>query len=346
MHLTQHIFFRRGPIAIPTRNIAGRAVHPVGLGCMNLSWAYGSPPPQAEKVKLLNRALDLGYDHLDTANIYGGGANEELLAEAVMHRRGEFFLASKTGIVVDGVRRGVDCSPEAITASLDATLARLKTDHLDLFYMHRFDPKVPVADSVGAMARAIEAGKIGAYGISEWNAAHLREAHAIHPVAAVQPEYSLWTRNVELGVLQACEELGIALVAFSPTGRGAFGGVLRDPSTLEDKDLRTKMPRFNAENWPKNLAVIKTFEALARDNGITPAQLALRWVLEQGSQCHVIPGTTSIPHLEENFEAATLDISAQAIAEAGKIINHSTISGHRYHDAIRPTIDTEEFADA
>jgi len=331
---------------IAKREIAGRALHPVGLGCMNLSWAYGSPPPHEDKVKLLNRALDLGYDHLDTANIYGGGANEELLREAVMHRRGEFFLASKTGIVVDGPRRGVDCSPDAITRSLDESLKRLGTDHIDLFYMHRYDPKVPVADSVGAMARAIEAGKIGAYGVSEWSAAHIREAHGHHPMAAVQPEYSLWTRNVEIGVLNACKQLGIALVAFSPTGRGAFGGELKDPSTLEEKDLRTKMPRFNAENWPNNLQLIDRLAELARDTGVLPAQLALRWVLEQGDNCHVIPGTTSIAHLEQNFEAANLDIDGEVLAQAGRIINQQTVQGHRYHDAIRPTIDTEEFEDA
>ena len=328
------------------RVIAGRALHPVGLGCMNLSWAYGAPPPHEDKVKLLNRALDLGYDHFDTANIYGGGANEELLREAVMHRRSEFFLASKCGIVVDGAKRGVSCAPEAIAENLDASLQRLGTDHLDLFYMHRFDPKVPIADSVGAMVRAIEAGKIRAYGVSEWSAAHLREAHGVHPVGAVQPEYSLWTRNVELGVLDTCEELGIPLVAFSPAGRGAFGGVLKDIAALADTDLRTKMPRFNADNWPKNLAVIAAFEDIARDVGVTPAQLALRWVLEQGDVCHVIPGTTSIAHLEENFAAATIDIPADAIARAGEIVNHATVHGHRYHDAIRPTIDTEEFEDA
>jgi aryl-alcohol dehydrogenase-like predicted oxidoreductase len=331
---------------IAKRKIAGRSLHPVGLGCMNLSWAYGSPPPHDEKIALLNRALDLGYDHLDTANIYGKGANEELLAEAVMHRRKEFFLASKTGIVVEGPKRGVDCSPDSITRSLDESLKRLGTDHIDLFYMHRYDPKVPVADAVGAMVRAIEAGKIGAYGVSEWSAAHIREAQAVHPMAATQPEYSLWTRNVELGVLDTCKELGIALVAFSPTGRGAFGGVLTDPSTLEEKDLRTKMPRFNAENWPHNLKLVEKLKGLAGDVGVLPAQLALRWVLEQGENCHVIPGTTSIGHLEQNFEAANLDIPADAIAKAGEIINHSTVRGHRYHDAIRPTIDTEEFEDA
>ena len=329
---------------IEKRTIAGRKVHPIGLGCMNLSWAYASPPPHEEKVQLLNRALDLGYDHLDTANIYGGGKNEELLAQSVMHRRGEFMLASKCGIVVEGEKRGVSCAPDSIAENLDASLKRLGTDHIDLFYMHRFDPKVPIADSVGAMVRAMEAGKIGAYGVSEWNAAHIREAHAVHPVAAVQPEYSLWTRNVELGVLDTCKELGIALVAFSPVGRGAFGGVLRDPATLEDSDLRTRMPRFDADNWPRNLAVIERFEELAADTGVTPAQLALRWVLEQGDNCHAIPGTTSIAHLEENYAASTLDIPASAIEQAGEIVNHDSVHGHRYHEAIRSTIDTEEFA--
>ena len=333
-------------MAIPRRNIAGREVHPVGLGCMNLSWAYASPPPRDEQVRLLNRALDLGYDHLDTANIYGGGTNEELLREAVMHRRAEFLLASKVGIVVDGPKRGVDCSPAAIATSLDASLQRLGTDHIDLFYMHRFDPKVPIADSVGAMVRAIDAGKIGAYGVSEWSAAHIREAQAVHPMAAVQPEYSLWTRNVELGVRDTCAELGIALVAFSPTGRGAFGGELRDPSTLEAKDLRTKMPRFSAENWPHNLALVEQLAELARGAGVLPAQLALRWVLEQGEHIHIIPGTTSMAHLEQNHAAAELDIARDVIAQAGRIINQRTVHGHRYHDAIRPTIDTEEFEDA
>ncbi|KLE34099.1 aldo/keto reductase [Aurantiacibacter luteus] len=331
-------------MAIGKRTIAGRALHPVGLGCMNLSWAYAAPPPREEALRLLNSALDLGYDHFDTANIYGLGKNEELLAEVLRYRRGEVFLASKCGIVVEGPDRGVNCRPEAIAANLDASLQRLGVDHLDLYYMHRFDPKVPIADSVGAMARAIEAGKIGAYGVSEWSAAHIREAYAVHPLGAVQTEYSLWTRNVELGVLETTRELGVALVAFSSTGRGAFGGVLRDPSTLEESDLRRKMPRFDAENWPKNLAVIERFEALAAEAGVTPAQLANRWVLEQGEHLHVIPGTTSMAHMQDNFAAATLDIPAEVIARAGDLVNHANVHGHRYHDAIRPTIDTEELA--
>ena len=326
-----------------TRTLCGRTVRPIGLGCMNLSWAYGDPPPHEDKVRLLNEALDLGYDHLDTANIYGKGANEELLGDAVMHRRDEFLLASKTGIIVDGPRRGIDCSPEAIGNSLDASLKRLGTDHIDLFYMHRFDPKVPVADSVGAMVRAIEAGKIGAYGVSEWSAAHIREAHAVHPMAAVQTEFSLWTRNVELGVLDATRELGIALVAFSPVARGALGGELKDPATLGDKDLRRSHPRFDDRNWPHNLKLIEQFDALARANGVAPAQLALAWILARGDHVHAIPGTTAIPHMHENFAAADLVIDGEVLDAAGKLINQQTVSGHRYPEVMRGTIDTEDF---
>ncbi|WP_284124354.1 aldo/keto reductase [Parerythrobacter aestuarii] len=325
------------------RTLAGREVAAIGLGCMNLSWAYGTPPEHEVKVRLLNEALDLGYDHLDTANIYGFGKNEELLADAVMHRRGEFLLASKTGIIVDGARRGIDCSPAAIAESLDASLARLKTDHIDLFYMHRFDPKVPIADSVGAMARAIEAGKIGAYGVSEWSALHIREAHAVHPMAAVQTEMSLWTRNVELGVLETTRELGIALVAFSPVARGALGGELKDPQALGEKDLRRSHPRFNEDNWPKNLALIEEFDALAAEGGLEPAQLALAWVLAQGEHVHAIPGTTSIEHMRENFAGGSVAVSSDVLAKASGLINQQTVSGHRYPEVMRNTIDTEDY---
>ena len=329
-----------------TRTIAGTELHPVGLGCMNLSWAYGTPPSAEEGARLLGRALDLGYNHLDTARIYGGGENEALIGETLTGRRDEFFLASKCGITVDGPKRGVDCSPQAIEQAIDESLRLLRTDRIDLYYMHRFDPKVPVADSVGAMARAIEAGKIGAYGVSEWSARHVREAHAVHPVGAVQTEYSLWTRNVELGVLDTCRELGIALVAFSPLGRGALAGTLKDPATLEDSDLRTKMPRFQPANWPHNLALLESLVALAEEAGITAAQLALSWALSRGEHVHVIPGTTSLPHLEDNHRAWGLPIAPGVLEAAGALINEDTVAGHRYHDAIRPTIDTEEFEPA
>ena len=325
------------------RAICGREVSPIGLGCMNLSWAYADPPPHEDKVRLLNEALDLGYDHLDTANIYGLGKNEELLADAVMHRRGEFFLASKTGIVVKGDGRAIDCSPAAITQSLDDSLRRLKTDHIDLYYMHRLDRQVPIADSVGAMARAIEAGKIGAYGVSEWSSASIREAHAVHPMGAVQTEYSLWTRNPELGVLETTRELGIALVAFSPVGRGALGGVMKDPDSLGEKDLRRGMPRFSAENWPQNKAMIDRFDALAASIAVAPAQLALAWILDQGDHVHAIPGTINIDHMRENLGTLDCNIPADALVEAGQIINQATVSGHRYSAAMARSIDTEDY---
>jgi aryl-alcohol dehydrogenase-like predicted oxidoreductase len=329
-----------------SRTIAGTPLHPVGLGCMNLSWAYGTPPGAEEGARLLHRALDLGYNHLDTARIYGLGENEALIGETLKGRRSEFFLASKCGITVDGPRRGVDCSPAAITQAIDESLRLLQTDRIDLYYMHRFDPNVPIAESVGAMARAIEAGKIGAYGVSEWSARHVREAHAVHPVGAVQTEYSLWTRNVELGVLETCRELGIALVAFSPLGRGALAGLLEDPATLEDSDLRTRMPRFSPENWPRNRALIDKLVALAGEAGVTAAQLALAWVLSRGDHVHVIPGTTNELHLADNLAAWGVQLPGAVLAAADALINEDTVAGHRYHDAIRPTIDTEEFEPA
>jgi aryl-alcohol dehydrogenase-like predicted oxidoreductase len=313
---------------------------------MNLSWAYGTPPSPEAGAALLARALDLGYNHLDTARIYGAGQNEALIGETLKGRRNEFFLASKCGIVVEGPKRGVDCSPEAIRTAIDKSLELLQTDYIDLYYMHRFDPKVPIADSVGELSRAIEAGKIGNYGVSEWSARHIEQAHRVHPVAAVQTEYSLWTRNVELAVLETCRRLDIALVAFSPVGRGALSGVLKDPSTLEPQDLRTKMPRFQPDNWPHNLALIESFVALAEEAGVTPAQLALNWVLSRGEHLHVIPGTTSLQHLAHNHAAAALQLPQPVLDAADALINENTVAGHRYHDAIRPTIDTEEFEPA
>lgn len=326
-----------------TRNLAGRQVNPIGLGCMGLSHGYGTALSPEDGIAFLNRALDLGCDHFDTANIYGAGSNEELIGTALAHRRSEFFLTSKTGILFDGPKRGTDCHPDSITRSLDASLARLKTDHLDLFYLHRFDYTVPIADSVGALVRAIEAGKIGAYGVSEWSSAHIREAHAVHPVAAVQTEFSLWTRNVELGVLETTRELGIALVAFSPVGRGALGGAFRDPATLGERDIRYTHPRFNAENWPKNLALIDRFNVLAARAGVAPAQLALAWVLAQDKHVHAIPGTSKLAHLEENVAAANRAVASDVLAEAGALINQRTVSGHRYPEPMRKTIDTEDF---
>lgn len=326
------------------RQINGRTVNPVGLGCMSLSWAYGTPPSEDYAVQLLNRALDLGYDHLDTANIYGLGHNETLLGKALKGRRGEFFLATKMGIVVDGPRRGVDCKPETIKACVEQSLERLQTDHIDLYYMHRRDFSTPIEDSMGAMADLVKEGKIGAVGLSEMSADTLRRAYAVHPVAAVQTEYSLWTRNPEIAVLVACRDLGVTFVAFSPVGRGVLANGVRDMAALPDKDLRHTMPRFNADNWPVNLALIDAFNAIAAREGVTPAQLSLAWVHSRGDHVVTIPGTASIPHLEENIARWDWDLPETVAVELDSLINQHTVAGPRYGPVIQQTIDTEEFA--
>lgn len=329
-----------------TRALAGRQLRPIGLGCMSLSWAYGTPPSPADSVSLLNRAIDLGYDHLDTARIYGLGKNEALIGEALKGRRQHFLLASKTGIIVDGDKRRIDCRPETIVGAVEESLRLLQTDHIDLYYLHRRDFNTPIEESIGALAGLVKAGKIGAIGLSEMSAETLRKAQAVHPIAAMQTEYSLWTRNVEIAVLDTCRDLGVALVAFSPVGRGALAGELRDIATLSDKDLRRTMPRFNAENWPKNLELIDGFNAIAAEQGVTPAQLSLAWVLSRGEHVHAIPGTTSVAHLEQNLARAAWRPDDAVLARLGALINQTTVSGARYNDAIQRTIDTEELCSA
>lgn len=326
------------------RRIGKREVGAVGLGCMSLSWGYGVPPPEDHADLLLNRALDLGYDHLDTANIYGLGHNEEVIGRALKGRRSEFLLATKMGITVEGQSRGIDCSPEAIRRNVEASLQRLQTDHIDLYYMHRFDPKVPVADMAGTMGELIAAGKIRAYGVSEWSAAHIRDAHAITPIAAVQTEYSLWTRQAEIAVLNTCRDLGITFVAFSPVARGALADGVRDPAALSERDLRRTMPRFDVDNWPRNLALVDAFNAVALREGVTPAQLSIGWVLARGDHVVAIPGTSNLDHLAENIARADWVMPATLVEELDALINQRTVSGPRYGPTMQATIDTEEFS--
>jgi aryl-alcohol dehydrogenase-like predicted oxidoreductase len=335
--------FEDSALTIKPRNINGHATNPIGLGCMSLSWAYGTPPEKGDAQALLHRALDLGYDHLDTANIYGLGHNETLIGETLAKDRAKFFLATKMGITVDGPNRGVSCSPEAIHRSVDESLARLQTDHIDLYYMHRFDPNTPVADMAGAMGELIRAGKIGSYGVSEWSSAHIREAHAVTPMAAVQTEYSLWTRNPELAVLETCRELGITFVAFSPVGRGVLADGVSHPDLLPETDIRRKMPRFNADNWPKNRALIDGLVAIADRLEVTPAQLALAWVLSRGEHVVAIPGTANIDHLAQNIARWDWAMPDEVAAELDALINQETVTGHRYPDGLRRTIDTEDY---
>ncbi len=315
---------------------------------MNLSHAYGTPPPAAVGEALLLQALDQGVTLFDTAALYGFGANETLVGRVLAPHRSRIVLASKGGMAGvafdDGVKRVIDGRPEAIRRNCEDSLRRLQTDHIDLYYLHRWDKTVPVEDSVGAMADLVRAGKVRAIGLSEVSATTLRRAHAVHPVAAVQSEYSLWTRNPELGVLQACREIGAAFVAFSPLARGFLSASLRDVAALPAKDIRRGMPRFEPGHYAANLALLPAYEALARDVGCAPAQLALAWVLSRGEHVIAIPGTASPAHLRENLGAAAVTPAPELLARLDALINADTVSGARYGAASQAEIDSEAFA--
>lgn len=325
------------------RRLCGVDMPAMGLGCMNLSHAYGSPPDKMAAINLLHRAYDLGVRHFDTAALYGFGANETLLGEALKPFRHDIFLASKCGMTgVDG-KRVIDGRPETLVATLDAALKRLQTEHIDLYYLHRWDKDVPIEESVGALSRMVESGKIGAIGLSEVSAATLRKAHAVHPIAAVQTEYSLWTRNAEIAVLDTCKELDAAFVAFSPVARGFLTGAVSDIGSLAEKDIRRNMPRFMEPNFSANRQWLSKFSGLADTAGCSMAQLALAWLLAQGDHILPIPGTTSCAHLEENLGAVELTISPAILEQAGSLIDQHSVSGARYPAATQAEIDTEEY---
>jgi len=328
------------------RNLGPFPVGAIGLGCMNLSHAYGVPPAPEVAEQVLLRALDLGITHFDTAALYGFGANETLVGRVLSPYRSRFTLASKCGMTgVDG-KRVIDGRPETIKRTCDEALARLRTDVIDLYYLHRWDKKVPIEDSMGAMAELVAAGKIRAVGLSEVSADTLRRAHAVHPVAAVQTEYSLWTRNAEIAVLDTCRELGAAFVAFSPVARGYLADAfhtVEDVAAFDAKDIRRAMPRFQGDNLVANLKLLDDYRALAQEAGCTPAQLALAWLLAQGGHVLPIPGTTSIAHLEENLAAADLKLDPTLLARAGELVNQRTVTGPRYNAPTQTEIDTEEF---
>lgn len=327
-----------------SRILANTEVSSVGLGCMNLSHAYGAPLPREEGKHLLNQALDMGYTHLDTAVLYGFGANETLLGEAISHRREEFFLASKCGMFKNAEgKRTIDGRPEVLKKTCEESLTRLKTDVIDLYYLHRWDKSIPIEDSIGAMADLIQAGKIKSIGLSEVSATTLRKAHQVHPIAAVQTEYSLWTRNAEIAVLDACRELSTAFVAFSPLGRGYLSGELQDINTLTEKDIRRQMPRFAEENYARNLSLLTCVSEIASNYDVSMAQVALAWVLQQAEYIHVIPGTTKINHLRDNFTGAQLQLSVEDLNRLSSIFTPQAISGPRYNEVTQQEIDTEEY---
>ncbi len=316
----------------------------IGLGCMNLSHAYGTPPSEEEGIKMLQEAFDIGVRHFDTAALYGFGRNETLVGKALNGKRDQLFLASKCGMTgVDG-KRVIDGRPKTLVATLDAALERLQTDHIDLYYLHRWDKNVPIEDSVGALSRLVEAGKIGAIGLSEVSADTIQKAHAVHPITAVQTEYSLWTRNAELAVLKTCENLGIAFVAFSPLARGFLADGVASPEVLEEGDIRRNMPRFKEPNFSTNAELLSDFRSKAAELNITPAQLSLAWLLAKSPNIYPIPGTRYVSHLKENVGATNVTLSADVISDLDTLINQSTVSGGRYPPATQAEIDTEEFA--
>ena len=325
-----------------TRKLGPYTVSALGLGCMSLSHAYGTPPDADAAAAVLHKALDLGYTHLDTAALYGFGANETLIGRTLKDRRREFVLASKGGMFgVDG-KRVIDGRPEAIRRNCDESLQRLQTDVIDLYYLHRWDKRLPVEESIGALKDLVQAGKVRAIGLSEVSAATIRKAHRVHPVAAVQTEYSLWTRNPEVAVLDACRELGITLVPFSPLGRGFLTGTLRDVTALPPKDIRLAMPRFQGEHFQRNLTLLDGLAALAAEQQCTMGQLALAWLLWQGDDIVPIPGTTRLDHLAENVGAAEIRLDRATLDRLDALVNARTVSGARYNDATQTEIDTEE----
>lgn len=328
------------------RKLGQWTVPAMGLGCMNLSHAYGVPPSKQQGEAVLQRALDLGITHFDSAALYGFGRNEGLVGPFLKSHRDNVVLVSKCGMRGENGVRSIDSRPEKIREDIENSLRRLQTDVIDLYYLHRYDKlrPVPVEDSVGEMSRLIEEGKVREIGLSEVSADTIRKAHAVHPIAAVQSEYSLWSRNVEIGVLDACKKLDIAFVAFSPLARGFLTSVDIDPENLAEKDIRRGMPRFQSPHFSANSRWLPDFRAIADDAGCTAAQLALAWILQRGEHIHVIPGTTSVEHLEENYDAINVDLSAGVIRQAEELVNQQTVSGPRYPVATQAEIDTEEFA--
>ena len=321
----------------------------IGLGCMNLSHAYGAPVSAEQGERVLLAALDAGVTLFDTATLYGFGTNEALVGRVMKPHRHRFTLASKCGmqgVDVNGdgkLVRVIDGRPATLRQTCEDSLQRLQTDVIDLYYLHRWDKEVPIEDSVGALADLVRAGKIRSIGLSEVSAATLRRAHAVHPIAAVQTEYSLWTRNPEIAVLDACRALGSAFVAFSPVARGYLCGALTDVSTLDAKDIRRAMPRFAPEAYAANLKLLEGYLAIAQEVGCTPAQLALAWLLHQGEHIIPIPGTTQVAHLHDDLGAADVHLDPSVIERLNALINQRTVVGNRYNAQNASEVDTETF---
>lgn len=329
------------------RQLGPFQVSAVGLGCMNICHAYGTPVSEQQAERVLLAALDAGVTHFDTAALYGFGSSETLVGKYLTKHRAKFRLASKCGMQgvpnADGVKvRVIDGRPATIKATCEDALRRLQTDVIDLYYLHRWDKQVPIEESVGALGDLVRAGKIRSVGLSEVSATTLRKAHAEHPIAALQTEYSLWTRNPEIAVLQACRELGVSFVAFSPLARGFLCGPM-DVNAFDAKDIRRSMPRFSPENHAKNQVLLQAYSAIAAEVGCTLSQLAIAWLLHQGDDILPIPGTTSMDHLMDDLGAVNVALSDDVLARLDALINQHTVHGNRYNAQANSEVDTEVF---
>jgi aryl-alcohol dehydrogenase-like predicted oxidoreductase len=317
----------------------GPEVSAIGLGCMGMSAFYGRTD-EAEALRTIARALDLGCNFLDTSDMYGPHTNERLVGGAISDRREEVFLATKFGIkleLTDPPRRSIDGSPAYVREACEGSLERLGVEHIDLYYQHRVDPKTPIEETVGAMAELVAAGKVRYLGLSEASAETIRRAHAVHPITAVQSEYSLWTRDVEAEILPTLEELGIGFVPYSPLGRGFLSGRFTSPDQLDEGDFRRYGPRFSGTNLEHNLSLAERVKELAAEKGITPGQLALAWVLHRGEHFVPIPGTKRVSYLEENLAAAGVELSEDEVRRIAEAVPPA--AGDRYDPAGMATVN-------